>query len=85
MHNKNEIINKIKLHENDTGSVDIQIATLSHHIHLLTGHLNTHKKDLHAKRGLISKVNRRKRLLKYLKRKKNEKYISIIKDLNIRK
>jgi len=80
-----EIIEKIKLHDNDSGSVDIQIATLSNHIKILTDHLNIHQKDVHAKRGLMNKVNRRKRLLKYLKQKKNEKYISIIKYLNIRK
>jgi len=82
---KVELIKNLKLHDNDCGSVYVQIASLSYDINLLTNHLNKFKKDFHSKRGLIQKVNRRKRLLKYLKNEDQNKYISTIKYLKIRK
>lgn len=83
--NKKEIIDKMKTHSNDCGSTVIQISILSLEIDSLTNHLKKFKKDNHSKIGLIKKVNLRKTLLKYLKRKDNDKYQYITKYLNIRK
>ncbi len=82
---KIDSINKVKLHDNDCGSSYVQIASLTYDIHLLTTHLKSFKKDNHSKRGLIKKVNKRRSLLKYLKKKDKNKYTYIIKCLNIRK
>lgn len=83
--NKLDIIEEIKLHENDKGSVQIQIASLSHEINVLTQHLSVFKKDKHSKTGLIKKVNRRKKLLKYIKKNSIKKYLLLIEKLGIRK
>ena len=85
MQEKNELIKSLKIHEKDCGSVFVQIASLSYDIKKITNHLNKFKKDFHSKRGLIKKVNTRKKLLKYLKRKDELKYQSTIKYLKIRK
>lgn len=85
MSNKSDLISQVKLHEKDSGSTCVQISSLSYDINMLTEHLKKFKKDNHSKRGLIGKVNRRKRLLKYIKKTDHEKYESIIKYLNIRK
>ncbi len=85
MSNKIDLINKVRLHEKDCGSTCIQISSLSYDINMLTEHLKIRKKDNHSKRGLIQKVNKRKRLLKYIKKTDNKKYEFIIKLLNIRK
>ncbi len=65
---KENIIKKFASHQNDTGSPQVQIAILTSEIKELTGHLRTHKKDHSSRRGLIRKVNERRRLLKYLER-----------------
>ncbi len=65
---KENIIKKFASHQNDTGSPQVQIAILTSEIKDLTGHLRTHKKDHSSRRGLIRKVNERRRLLKYLER-----------------
>jgi len=83
--NKKELINKFKLHENDCGSIEIQISSLSWDILTLTTHLKTHRKDFHSRRGLMNKVNKRKKLLKYLNIKNKDLYLNIIKKLGIRK
>jgi small subunit ribosomal protein S15 len=81
---KAEIIKKFARHEGDTGSPEVQIAILTERIRNLTEHIKRNKKDLHSRRGLIGMVNKRRKLLKYLKRKDFERYQQIIKELNIR-
>ena len=81
---KREIIEKFKVSENDTGSVEVQIALLTERINYLTEHLKIHRKEVHSRYGLQKLVSKRKKLLKYLKREKPEKYNEIIKKLNIR-
>ncbi|MEZ6059307.1 MAG: 30S ribosomal protein S15 [Planctomycetaceae bacterium] len=70
---------------NDTGSPRVQIAVLTHQIQTLTEHLRMHKKDHAGRRGLLSMVGRRRRLLDYLKHKSPEQYVEMITRLGIRK
>ncbi len=81
---KQEIIGKYKLHENDTGSPEVQIAILTERINHLTEHLKTHKKDHHSRRGLFKMVGQRRGLLNYLQDNDIERYRSIAEKLNIR-
>jgi len=81
---KRELIKKFALHENDTGSPEVQIAILTERIRNLTEHIKANKKDLHSRRGLIGMVNKRRKLLNYLKRESEERYRKIIEALNIR-
>ncbi|EEP59860.1 30S ribosomal protein S15 [Sulfurihydrogenibium yellowstonense] len=81
---KQELIKKFALHENDTGSPEVQIAILTERIRNLTEHIKANKKDLHSRRGLIGMVNKRRKLLNYLKRESEERYRKIIEALNIR-
>ncbi len=81
---KAEIIQKWARHEGDTGSPEVQIAILTERIRNLTEHIKRNKKDLHSRRGLIGMVNKRRKLLKYLKRKNPERYQQAIKELKIR-
>jgi len=81
---KQELIKKFALHENDTGSPEVQIAILTERIKNLTEHIKANKKDLHSRRGLIGMVNKRRKLLNYLKRESEERYRKIIEALNIR-
>lgn len=82
---KKEIMDNFQLHENDTGSPEVQIALLSARIEYLTGHFKVHKKDHHSRRGLLKLVGRRRKLLDYLKNKEIERYRSIIERLGIRR
>lgn len=82
---KKDIIDEFKLHENDTGSPEVQIALLSNRIKYLTDHFKVHKKDHHSRRGLLKLVGQRRRLLNYLKKRDVEKYRTVIKELGIRK
>ena len=70
---------------NDTGSPEVQVALLSERITLLTEHLKTHAKDFHSRRGLLTLVGRRRRLLDYLKRKDSQRYQELIGRLNLRR
>jgi small subunit ribosomal protein S15 len=81
---KNEIIQKYALHENDRGSAPIQVALLTQRINELTSHFRAHKKDHHSRRGLLMMVGKRRRLLEYLKRTDLEKYRSLVQDLGLR-
>ena len=83
--NKQEIINKYKLHENDTGSPEVQIALLTERINHLNEHLKIHKKDHHSRRGLLKMVGQRRGLLNYLMKNDIERYRSIIERLGLRK
>ena len=81
---KQEIISKYKQSENDTGSVQVQVALLSERIAHLTEHLKTNKQDDHSRRGLFKMVGKRKGLLIYLKEKDINAYRELIKSLGIR-
>ena len=82
---KQEVIKKFARADGDTGSPQVQIAILTERINNLTGHFKDHKKDVHSRRGLLKMVNRRRRLLDYLKVKEEESYLKIIKELGLRK
>ncbi|HEX8961310.1 MAG TPA: 30S ribosomal protein S15 [Geobacteraceae bacterium] len=82
---KQEIINKFKLHESDTGSPEVQIAILTERITYLTEHFKVHKKDHHSRRGLLKIVGQRRRLLDYVKKKDDARYKAIIEKLGIRR
>ena len=83
--NKEEMIEKFKLHESDTGSPEVQVAILTHRISYLTDHLKAHKKDHHSRRGLLILVGRRRSLLDYLKKKDINRYRSLIETLGHRR
>jgi len=82
---KQEVIAKYRTHETDTGSPEVQAAILSERILALTEHLKIHKKDHSSRRGLLSLVGQRRRLLEYLKAADIQRYRTVIKQLGIRK
>ncbi len=82
---KSEIIKDYAIKEGDTGSPEVQVAVLSERINNLTEHFKIHKKDNHSRRGLLMLVNRRRRLLNYLKKGSLERYEQIIKRLGLRR
>jgi len=75
----------LELHDKDTGSSEVQIAQLTKKIENLSKHLSKNKKDKHSSVGLLKTVNRRKKLLAYLKNKKIDSYKNVISKLNLRK
>lgn len=81
---KQEIIKKYRLHENDRGSAPVQIALLTARINDLTEHFRIHPKDHHSRLGLLKMVGKRRRLLEYLKRTDLERYRQLIEDLGLR-
>jgi small subunit ribosomal protein S15 len=82
---KQELIGQFKRGANDTGSAEVQIAILTTRVNGLTEHLRTHKKDFACRRGLLMLVSRRRRLLDYLKKVDPQRYLEIIRRLDIRK
>ena len=78
-------IKNIANHEKDTGSSEVQIALLTDKILNLSGHINKNKKDKHSSVGLLRAVNKRKKLLEYLKKNKIESYKKLLSKLNLRK
>jgi len=82
---KQEIIEKFKQHESDTGSPQVQVAILTERITYLTEHFKVHPKDHHSRRGLLKLVGQRRRLLNYLKRKDRNGYLTLIGELGLRK
>ena len=82
---KKEIIEKYKLKENDTGSTEVQVALLTDSINRLIEHSKTHKHDHSSKRGLISMVGQRRKLLKYLGRKDESRYVKLVDNLKLRR
>ena len=82
---KQEVITEHSTKEGDTGSPEVQVAILTERILNLTGHMQTHKKDFHSRRGLLVMVGRRRRLLDYLNRKSPGRYESLIKSLGLRR
>jgi len=82
---KQKVIEKFKTHKKDTGSTEVQIALLTEEINSLLEHLKKHHKDLHSKKGLLKMVSDRKKLLKYLKLKDENKYKELIKKVGLKK
>ncbi|MFO7958820.1 MAG: 30S ribosomal protein S15 [Candidatus Brocadiia bacterium] len=82
---KTELIEKFQLHDEDTGSPEVQIAVLTDRINHLTRHLRTHRKDHHSRRGLMQMVGKRSSLLKYLKSKDTKRYQELIEALRLRR
>ena len=82
--NKKQVIDKFKTHEGDTGSPEVQVALLSQRIQNVA-HLKSHGHDDHSRRGLLSMINKRRRLLHYLTRKAPERYKDIIGKLGLPK
>jgi small subunit ribosomal protein S15 len=83
--NKKKLIDKMKLHDADTGSPEVQVGLLTERIQYLTEHLKIHKKDHHSRRGLLMLVGRRRRLLNYVKYKDINRYRAIIESLGLKK
>jgi small subunit ribosomal protein S15 len=81
---KDQVIDKFKKHEGDSGSPEVQIALLTERINTLGAHFKMHAKYHHSRRGLLKMVGQRKRLLAYLKKKDLEGYRALIKELGIR-
>jgi small subunit ribosomal protein S15 len=82
---KTKIINSFKAHSRDTGSSEVQIALLTERINTLSSHFKAHKNDHHSRRGLLSLVGRRRRLLDYIKLKDVKKYEALLDKLSLRK
>ncbi|MEK6774922.1 MAG: 30S ribosomal protein S15 [Bdellovibrionota bacterium] len=82
---KQDILKTFRRGDLDTGSSEVQVALLTERINQLSGHFKTHKKDEHGRRGLVTIVNQRRKLLDYLARVDQPKYASLIKQLEIRK
>ncbi len=82
---KDETIKSLAINSKDVGSAEVQIGLLSKKIETLSEHFKKFKKDKHSTMGLNKSVNRRKKLLAYLKRKKPESYNKVLKQLNLRK
>ncbi len=82
---KKDLIKKHARTKEDTGSAEVQCAVFTKRIENLTEHLKVHKKDFSSRRGLLILVNRRKRLLEYLKSSDQGRYEAIIASLNLRK
>ena len=76
---------ELAAHEKDTGSSEVQIALLTEKIENLSKHIKQYKKDKHSSVGLLKAVNRRKKLLDYLKRNKIDSYKNVLTKLNLRK
>ena len=82
---KQDLIQKFRSHESDTGSPEVQVALLTQRINYLTEHFKFHKKDHASRRGLLKMVGQRRRLLSYLKIKNRDRYSKLIGDLGLRK
>ena len=82
---KTEIVETFRVHNSDTGSPEVQIALLSTHIGELTEHLREHRKDHASRRGLLKMVGKRSALLKYLRRRSEARYRTVVESLNLRK
>tara|TARA_B100001029_G_scaffold123916_1_gene103176 strand:- start:78 stop:326 length:249 start_codon:yes stop_codon:yes gene_type:complete len=81
----NTKVKELAIHNNDTGSSEIQIVLLTEKIENLSKHIKQFKKDKHSSVGLLKAVNRRKKLLEYLRRNKINSYKNVISKLNLRK
>ncbi len=82
---KEELIRTYQVHENDTGSPEVQIAILTERINYLNDHLKLNKKDHHSRIGLLKMVGQRRSLLDYLKKKDFDRYRNIVTKLGLRR
>ena len=82
---KKDLIKKFAREKGDTGSPEVQIALLTLQIDKLVKHLKEHEKDIHSRRGLLSMVAKRRRLLTYLRQRDDERYKNLIKELKLEK
>ena len=82
---KQEIIKKFAREKGDTGSPEVQVALLSFQIDKLAKHLKEHKKDIHSRRGLLSMIAKRRRLLSYLRKHDINRYNSLVEKLDLGK
>ena len=82
---KSNLIENYRVHASDTGSPEVQVAVLTNRISYLTEHFRVHRKDHASRRGLLTMVNKRKRLLEYLRRHNANRYKQVIDRLGIRK
>lgn len=82
---KAKTIKDYKMHDKDTGSADVQIVLLSEEIKRLLLHLKSHPKDVHSKRGLLKMVDKRRKMLNYMKEENVRRYNSLIKKLGLKK
>ena len=82
---KTELIGTYQRHEGDTGSAEVQVALLTERIKQLTTHMTANRHDYHTRRGLLSLVGQRRRLLNYLSKEDVSRYNKLIKQLGLRK
>lgn len=82
---RQRITEEYQVHKKDTGSADLQIAILTERIKQVTDHLRIHKKDVHSRRGLVTMVSKRRRLLKYLSNDDVTRYQNLISRLGLRR
>ena len=82
---KTELVKEYARSEGDTGSPEVQVASLTERIRNLTEHMREHKHDFHSRRGLLVMVGQRRRLLDYLKKKEQGRYDSLIQQLGLRR
>ena len=83
--NKQNLIKSLAIHKKDTGSSEVQIGLLTQKIEKLSEHFKKFRKDKHSSQGLLKSVNRRKKLLEYLKKHNFESYNNVLSKLNLRK
>jgi len=81
---KQEIMREFAISENDVGSPEVQVAVLTKRIQRLSEHMREHKHDFGSRRGLIAMVNRRRKLLAYLKNKSYDRYLRLVERLGLR-
>lgn len=82
---KDDIIKKFRVHKDDTGSPEVQVAILTKEIEQVSEHLKVHRKDNHSRRGLLKMVGNRRRLLRYLKNEDAKRYDKITDKLKLKK
>ena len=82
---KQRITEEYQVHENDTGSTEVQVAVITERIKQITDHLRVHKKDVHSRRGLVTLVSKRRRLLNYLTKEDVNRYQTLITRLGLRR
>lgn len=82
---KSQVIGKYRIHKSDSGSPEVQVALLTQRIQQLTEHFKTHQKDHHSRRGLLSMVAKRRKLIDYLKDRSPERYKALIQSLGLRR
>ncbi len=82
---KQRITEEYRVHENDTGSTEVQVAVITERIKQIADHLRVHKKDVHSRRGLVTLVSKRRRLLNYLTKEDVNRYQTLINRLGLRR